>query len=162
MSTFASSIPVAAMLLVSAVIIGAPAAAADQEAEQAGRKPNEAREITYKEARDLLTAFLRVPPGAVMDSGDMGYKAFYFFMADMGSSCGPDGVCVGNFQYYAVDRRTGDVWSSVICQRIAAPALTRLQATLRKRIGLTNTECERLRRSGPLCEPGLPRASSGK
>ena len=148
----ASSIPVTAMLLVSTVIIGGP--------DQAGRAPNEAREVTYKEAHDLLTAFLKIPPSAVEQSGDMGYKEFYFFMAHMGSSCRPDGVCVGDLKYYAVDRRTGDVWSSVICQRVATRALTKLQTTLRKRIGLTNAEYEGLRRSGPLCEPGMPRSSS--
>ncbi len=32
----------------------------------------EAREVTYEEAHDLLTAFLKVPPGALVKSGDMG------------------------------------------------------------------------------------------
>jgi hypothetical protein len=147
MSTVASSIPVAAVLLVLA--IGAPT--------QARCEPNEAREITYNEAHDLLTAFLKVAPLAVEQSGDVGYKEFYFFMADMGTSCRPDGLCVGDLRYYAVDRRTVDVWSSVICRQIATPALTRLQAGLHKRIGLTKAQYEGLKRPGPLCEPGMPR-----
>ena len=156
------------MLLVSATTIGARAEAASRTVDQSDHESTEAREVTYVEAHDLLTAFLKVRPLAVEKSGDLGYKEFYFFMADMGSlPCRPcarqgqKGVYVGNFQYYAVDRRTGDVWSAVFCERIARRALSRLQAALRKRIGLTNAEYERLKRPGPLCEPGMPRARSG-
>jgi len=168
MLTVDSSIAVTTMLLVSATMIGARAEAASPAADQSEHASSQAREVTYEEAHDLLTAFLKARPRAVEKSGDMGYKEFYFFMADMGSlPCRPcarrgeTGVYVGNFQYYAVDRRTGDVWSSVICERIARHALSRLQAALRKRIGLTNAEYERLKRPGPLCEPGMPRAHSG-
>jgi hypothetical protein len=73
-------------------------------------------------------------------------------MADRGSlpcrPCARQGqkrVYVGNFQYYAVDRRTGAVWSAVSCGRIARHGLSRLQAALRKRIGLTNAEYEPLK-----------------
>jgi len=90
--------------------------------------------------------------------GDIGYNEFYFFMANMSSSrIGPEGLYVANLQYYAVDRRTGDVWSAVICKRILTPALSKLQNALGKRIGLTNASYEGLRRPGPLCEPGMPR-----
>ena len=152
------------MLLVSTIAIGAGAEAESQATDGSEHPPTKAREITLIEAHDLLKAFLH-PPGAVEESGDMGYKEFYFFMADMGAlpcRCGIEGAYVGNFQYYAVDRRTGDVWSSVFCERIAGRALSRLQAALRKRIGVTNAEYERLKRPGPLCEPGMPRAHSGK
>lgn len=160
MFTAGSSHPVTAMLLVLAAVTGARAQGAGQAIHQPKQAPTEAREITYKEAHDLLTAFLKV--NGVDQSGDMEYKEYYFFMADMGSSCGSGGNCVGNFQYYAVDQRTGDVWSSVICERIATRALARLQAALRKRIGLTNAEYGRLKRPGPLCEPGMPRIRSRK
>jgi hypothetical protein len=156
-----SSHPVTAMLLVLAAVTGARAEGASRAIEQSKQASTEAREITYKEAHDLLATFLKAP-GGVEESGDMGYKEFYFFMANMGSSCASGGVCVGDFQYYAVDRRTGDVWSSVICRRIATPALNKLQKALRKSIGLTNTDYEGLRRPGPLCEPGMPRIRSGK
>ncbi len=160
MFTVDSSHPVTAMLLVLAVVTGARAQSAGRANEQSKQTPTEAREITYKEAYDMLTAFLKV--NGVEQSGEMGYKEYYFFMANMGSSCDPGGTCIGDFQYYAVDRRTGDVWSSVICERIATRALTRLQAALRKRIGLTNAEYGRLKRLGPMCEPGMPRIRSGK
>jgi hypothetical protein len=150
------------MLLVSAIAIGARAEVATRASDQSGHASTEAREITYKEAHDLLAAFLKAPPYAVVKSGDMGYREFYFFMADMGSARGPGGVYVADLQYYAIDRRTGDVWSSIICERIATPALTKLQMALRKRIGLTDAEYKGLRRPGPLCEPGMPRVRSGK
>jgi len=162
------SLAVATVILVSGITIGARAEAASRKGDQSDHVSTEAREVTYEEAHDLLTTFLKVRPLAVEKSGDLGYKEFYFFMADMGSSpCSPcarqgqKGVYVGNFQYYAVDRRTGDVWRAVFCERIARRALSRLQAALRKRIGLTNAEYERLKRPGPLCEPGMPRARSG-
>ena len=156
MFTLGSSRPVTAMLLLSAAVTGARAEGASRAVEQSKQASTEAREITYKEAHDLLTASLKAP-GGVVQSGDMGYKEFYFFMADMGGSCRSDGVCVGDFQYYAVDRRTGDVWSSVFCKRITTRALNKLQKAVRKRIGLTNADYEGLKRPGPLCEPGMPR-----
>jgi hypothetical protein len=162
MLTVGSSLAVTTMLLMPGITFGARTEIADHAS-------TEAREVTYEEAHDLLTAFLKVSPLAVEKSGDMGYKEFYFFMADMGSSpCRPcaqrglKGVYVGNFQYYAVDRRTGDVWNSTICERISTRAINRLQVALRKRIGLTNTEYEELKRPGPLCEPGMPRVHPGK
>jgi hypothetical protein len=164
-----SSLAVTIMLSVSMTTIYVRAETPSRAVDHSDHASTEAREVTYEEAHDLLTAFLKVSPGAVVKSGgDMGYKEFYFFMADMGSvpgrPCarqGQKGVYVGNFQYYAVDRRTCDVWSAVFCRRIARRKLSRLQAALRRRIGLTNAQYERLKRPGPLCEPGMPRAHSG-
>lgn len=151
-----SSKPITAVLLVSAAVIGARAEDASQPVDGSKQASTEAREITHSEAHDLLKKFLKAP-GGIEDSGNLGYKEFYFFMAIMGSNCAPDGVCVGDFQYYAVDRRTADVWSAVICKRIKTHALNKLQKALRKRIGLKDDEYERLTRPGPLCEPGMPR-----
>jgi hypothetical protein len=163
-----SSLAVTIMLLAPMTTICVRAEAPSRAVDHSDHSSAEAREVTYAEAHDLLTAFLKVQPGAVVKSGDLGYNEFYFFMADMGSvlcrPCarqGQKGVYVGNFQYYAVDRGTGDVWSAVFCERIARRKLSRLQAALRRRIGLTNAQYERLKRPGPLCEPGMPRAHSG-
>jgi hypothetical protein len=143
--------------IVIAEVTGARAEGASRAVEQSKQASTEAREITYKEAHDLLQAFLKAP-GGVEQSGDLGYKEFYFFMATMGHSpIAPGGLYHANLEYYAVDRRTGDVWSAGICKRIATPALKKLQAALRKHIGLTNASYEALRRLGPLCEPGMPR-----
>lgn len=111
----------------------------------------------------MLRAFLKLPGDVVEESGDLGYKQFDFFMAIFGSSrpeVGDAGVL--QVRYYAVDRQTGDVWNSVICQRMATPLLKRLQAQLRKRIGLTDTEYQKLKREGPLCEGGMPRLPDEK
>lgn len=85
MLTVGSLLAVATMLLVSWTMIGARAEAASRAVDQSEHESKEAREITYEEAHDLLTAFLKVRPLAVEKSGDLGYKEFYFFMADMGS-----------------------------------------------------------------------------
>ncbi len=139
---------------VIAQLTGSRASRAVEESKQAS---TEAREITDAEAHDLLQAFLNAP-GGVEQSGDLGYKEFYFFMATIGHSpIGREGLYHANLEYYAVDRRTGDVWSAVFCKRIATPVLKKLQEALRKRIGLTNAAYGALRRPGPLCEPGMPR-----
>ena len=104
-----------------------------------------------------------VADGAVLKSGDMGYKQFYFFMAVLGTSSREVGeVGVLQVRYYAVNRKTGDVWNSVICQRITSPSLRKLQAALRKSIGLTDMEYRKIKGQGPLCEGGYPRLPDGK
>jgi hypothetical protein len=121
--------------------------------------PSGKREITQDEARDLLKAFLKLPDEDMQKSGDLGYKQFYFFMAILGTSGGEVGVL--QVRYYAVDRQTADVWNSVICERMTTPLLRKLQAALRKSIGLTDAEYRKIRTQGPLCEAGMPRVPDG-
>jgi len=118
------------------------------------------REISLEEANELLTAYLKLPEGNLLKSGDMGYTGFYFFMAILGASKGPVGVL--HVRYDAVDRKTGDVWNGVICQQIASHSLKKLQLTLRRRIGLTDDEYQKAKRPGPMCESGMPRVEPGK
>ena len=68
------------MLLMTAITIGARAEAASRTVYQSDHDHDstKAREVTYDEAHDLLTAFLKVRPLAVEKSGDLGYKEFYF------------------------------------------------------------------------------------
>jgi hypothetical protein len=101
-----------------------------------------------------------LPDHDVLKSGDMGYKQFHFFTAVLGTSGGEVGVL--QVRYYAVDRKTGDVWNAVICQRITSPSLRKLQIALRKSIGLTDIEYRTMRRQGPLCEGEMPRVPDGK
>lgn len=124
--------------------------------ESVGNAATGRRDVTEKEARDLVAAFLKLPNADVLKSGDMGYRDFYDFMAILGASGGEVGVL--QVRYYAVDRQTADVWSSVVCQRITSPSLRKLQRALRKRVGLTDMEYRKIQRQGPLCEPGMPRA----
>ena len=118
------------------------------------------RQISPEEASNLLTAFLKLPGSDLLKSGNMGYTEFYFLMAILGVSRGPVGGL--NARYYAVDRKTGDVWNSVICRQITSRALKNIQLAIRKRIGLTDEEYHKLQRPGPMCEPGMPRVTKSK
>lgn len=125
------------------------------------------RAISAEEAHDLLRAFLNLPGGDILQQNDFHYPdgsrypAFYFFEAILGvSSPGPVGVL--QERYYAVDRQTGDVWNSVICEPITSSSWAELQVALRRRIGLMGVEYRKIKKLGPLCEPGYPRVGFGK
>lgn len=124
------------------------------------------REISSEEAHDLLKAFLKLPDVAILHEDDFRYPdgdrypAFHFIEAELGVSPGPVGVL--QVRYYAVDRQTGDVWNAVICELITSSSLTKVQVALRRRIGLTDVEYRKLKKLGPLCEPGYPRVGPGK
>jgi hypothetical protein len=54
---------------------------------------------------------------------------------------------------FAVDRRTGDVWSpSSECLEITNSRLRNLQATLRRQLGISRSEYRKLKTHGPLCD----------
>lgn len=126
---------------------------------------NRRREITSEEAHGLLKAFLKRGGGEIQEN-DFQYPdgtrfpAFYFFEAELGVSPGPLGVL--DVHYYAVDRQTGDVWNAVICELITSSSLTKAQVALRRRIGLIDAEYRKIKKLGPLCEPGYPRVGLGK
>lgn len=62
----------------------------------------------------------------------------------------PDGSAV--YGSYYVDRENGDVWNAVVeCARIDTPALRKLQAAIRTRIGLSESDYKKQRHKGPLC-----------
>jgi hypothetical protein len=113
--------------------------------------------VTLEEAHELVTTFIR-------DRGSSGfsldqyknkyYPGFQFFQV-MGDD--PEGSI-----HYAVDLKTGEVWSGVICGNMTSPSLKKLQTAIRNRIGLTAVEYKKIRTGGPMCEPGMPRASRPK
>jgi len=109
----------------------------------------------------LADKYLKLTDRAVYRlGGDFGYKGFYFFQAEEGhASANLEGPTLGVLQvgYYAVDRKTADIWDAGLCQEISSPSLAQLQVVLRKHVGLTDTEYRRLRKPGPFCEPGYPR-----
>ena len=126
---------------------------------------NRWRDITSGEAHVLLKAFLKRADGDIQEYDPQypdgtRYPAFYFLEAELGVSPGPVGVL--DVRYYAVDRQTGDVWNAVICEVITSSSLTRAQVALRRRIGLIDAEYRRIKKLGPLCEPGNPRIGPGK
>ena len=57
------------------------------------------------------------------------------------------------FLNFAVDRRTGDVWSaSSECLEITNGRLRSLQAKLRRQLGISQAAYQKLKTHGPLCE----------
>jgi hypothetical protein len=111
------------------------------------------RAITVPEASELVRALLK-PDGWTKLRGFVLYQAlfdaefqdFYFIHAEWGKPP----VAIG---HYAVERSTGDVWDWVKCGRFTSPSLAAAQQLLRKRIGLTDAEYQRIHKSGPFCEP---------
>ena len=111
------------------------------------------RPITVAEAQELVRALLK-PDGWTKLRGFVLYQAlfdaefqdFYFIHAEWGKPP----VAIG---HYAVERSTGEVWDWVRCGQFNSPALTDAQQSLRKRLGLTDSEYQHLRKPGPFCEP---------
>ena len=57
--------------------------------------------------------------------------------------------------FYFIDPATGDMWDGVSdCGEITSPAIRRMQARLRVRIGLSAVRYARIRRRGPMCDQG--------
>ncbi len=115
------------------------------------------RTITVNEAQDLVRALLK-PDGWTKLRGFVLYQAlfdaefrdFYFIHAEWENP--PKGhVPIGHF---AVERTTGDVWDWVKCGRFNSPSLTAAQQLLRNRLGLSESDYQKIRKSGPFCEPG--------
>jgi hypothetical protein len=106
-----------------------------------------------EEAHELMMAISKDSgwtsfPGFALDSYSVADKPEFSFVAVLWDN--PNGsVIIG---HYAVDRKTGDVWNGVICERMKSPSLTRLQRAIRTRIGLTDSDYRKARRPGPECE----------
>lgn len=108
------------------------------------------------EASGLVEALLK-PDGWTKLRGFVLYQAlfdaefqdFYFIHAEWDSRKGK-ATAIG---HYAVERTTGDVWDWVICGQFNSPSLSAAQQALRKRIGLTEAEYQKIRKPGPFCEP---------
>jgi hypothetical protein len=121
------------------------------------------RDVSLEEAHDLVTAFFtdrgstKLPGFGLDKYNNKHYPEFQFFQ---GIFCNPKGSF--NLGHYAVDRKTGDVWNAVICERVTSPSLAKLQRAIRKRIVLTDLEYRKAQRPGPMCEPGMPRMPKGK
>jgi len=114
------------------------------------------RPITVAEAQELVRALLR-PDGWTKLRGfvlyqalfDAEFQGFYFIHAEWDSPKGRH-AAIGHF---AVERTTGEVWDWVKCGRFTSPSLTAAQQTLRKRIGLSDSDYQQIQKPGPFCEP---------
>jgi hypothetical protein len=110
--------------------------------------------IDQDEAEKLVSAALEPGgatklPGYYLESSTQAdFPDFYFVHADWNNPSG------GGIGYYAVDMRTGDVWSAAVCYKEKSRPLRKLQKTLRLRLGMSRQEYKRLRRLGPMCGPG--------
>jgi hypothetical protein len=114
------------------------------------------RTITVSEATGLVQALLK-PDGWTKLRGFVLYQAlfdaefqdFYFIHAEWDSPSGRH-AAIGHF---AVERSTGEVWDWVKCGQFTSPSLGEAQRALRKRIGLTDSEFQHVKKQGPFCEP---------
>jgi hypothetical protein len=116
----------------------------------------ERRTITVSEASELVNALLK-PDGWTRLKGfvlyqalfDAEFQGFYFIHAEWDSPS-RNSAAIGHF---AVERTTGDVWDWVVCGEFNSPSLAAAQQALRKHIGLSDEEYQKIRKPGPFCEP---------
>ena len=117
-----------------------------------GQSASISHTVTADEAKSLILAALpskaKYLPKFGLDGGiDQRSPRFYVFSADWDN---PGGSVV--YGHYAVDTLTGDVWDAVMsCDELSTPALRRLQARVRSRIGLAGAKYKRIKSKGPLC-----------
>jgi len=114
----------------------------------------DSRTVTKDEAEALVRAALpaklkRLPKFGMEISQDGGHPRFYFaYVYWTGEPQGS--MTVGSFD---VDTETGDVWDAVTsCDEMHTQAIRKLQKTIRKEIGLSESEYKRVKSKGPLCE----------
>lgn len=107
--------------------------------------------VSLKQARELVSAAL--PSWALklrnlaIDPYEDAYSPdFYYFFVWHPV---PEGS--GTVGQFAVDPMTGDVWNGVLCEEYTTAALSRLQISVRKQLGLSDKDYRRLKRLGPTC-----------
>ena len=108
--------------------------------------PNDAKELV---AAALPERTRQLPKFGIDVHHDPDHPSFYFLSVTWAGA--PDGsAMIGN---YYVDQSTGDVWNAgTDCEELATPALRKLQARIRSKMGLSDSEYHRMRRKGPLCQ----------
>jgi hypothetical protein len=116
---------------------------------------NRHRSVSLEEAKKLVFEALpkkarRLPSLSLEGRGlSSAYPGFYVISVMWAGP--PNGSSVyGN---YAVDSSTGDVFDAVSeCAEISTPSLRQLQASIRSRIGLSESEYHKIKSKGPLCQ----------
>ena len=61
------------------------------------------------------------------------------------------GAVGGSLGFYAVDNRTADVWSGIVCREVRTSKLETEQRAVRSRMHLSLSAYRKLRRPGPMC-----------
>jgi len=116
-----------------------------------------ARELSLAEAKHLVETYLASDgstalklPGFSYDfAGRLKAHARFYRFDAIWNNTGEGSVVVG---FYFVDGKTADVWDEIACEAPAAtPALEKMQARLRHKIGLSQARYARLRYSGDVC-----------
>jgi hypothetical protein len=109
------------------------------------------RIVSLDEAKSLVLEALPLKTRQLPKFGlevHLDQDSFYYVSA-MWAGVPNGSVMIGN---YAVDSRTGDVWSATTeCEEESTPALRKLQAKVRLRIGLSDSEYHKINGKGPLC-----------
>jgi hypothetical protein len=110
--------------------------------------------ITNEQARELVLASLteeqRRLPKVEAEQFDAPYASKFLFLTVSWEGTPKGSVVVGN---YAVDPFTGDVFSAVIeCKEKKNKRLLVLQKQIRATLHLSQSDYQRLKTKGPLCE----------
>lgn len=118
------------------VAAAAPANRADQ------------RKITVRQARDLVYEAVKGNnKGAEIDRIENPYdREFYYFEVIV-----PNAVASPVVGHFAVNPWTGDVWNPALCERVAVPALKKLQKNIHRRSGLNRGEYLKAEKKKPIC-----------
>jgi hypothetical protein len=110
------------------------------------------RKLTLEEAQvlaiDALDTASRKLPGLTLGKYKEEHFPDFFSFEALWDNPDPDGSTV--VDDLAVDPQTGDVWRRGAC-RLQSLTLTKSQIAIRKRIGLSDADYQRLRRQGPAC-----------
>ena len=110
------------------------------------------RKLTVDEARELASQALEPRqaklPGLTFEPYDDKSFPDYFSFEVLWDNPVPDGSTV--VVDLSVDPQTGDVFKRGGCSA-TSPALTKLQKTMRKRIGLSEQEYQKIRHPGSAC-----------
>ena len=112
--------------------------------------------LTINEARRVVNEALpketKRLPGLTLwlSEKDQAKPARCFTFDVLWSNPGPGSVHVG---FWTVDRRTGEVWTPIQCERITTASLGKLQQSIRRRLGVTKGEWQEALKHSPCCLP---------
>src|SRR5258708_22232221 len=91
----------------------------------------------------------KLPGFKLTESTTDGNSRWYLFRATWVGA--PNGSQI--IDYWAIDKRTGEVWKANVCRELNFPALEDMQADIRQKIGLSEENYVQIRVDGPLCDP---------
>jgi hypothetical protein len=127
-------------------------AGATATAQTAPSAQNNPRKLTLEEAQglaiDSLDAESQKLPGLALEKYKEDHFPDFFALEVIWDNPDPDGSTV--LDDLAIDPQTADVWRRGAC-RLQTPTLAKSQAALRKRMGLSDEQYQKLRRPGPTC-----------